>query len=220
VTEKCRFTPVKLTKNDVRRRYARLSYIYNFWGLLTESKTVEKALQMADIRNGESILEVAAGTGNVFERIVSKNTNGRNEGIDLSSEMLARAEKRLKKHFSNYSLQVADAYSMPYPDETFDLIMNNYMFDLLPEQDFSQVLQEFKRVLKSGGRIVVTSLTPGRRWYNRFWDWLIRKAPNILEGCRPVSLQEDIKKAGFQDIREEYVSQLTLESLVISADKP
>ncbi len=218
--EKPRFTPVTLSKDDVRRTYARLSNIYDFWSFLTESKTVNKALQLANIKNGESILEVAVGTGLVFERIVSMNENGRNEGIDLSPEMLARAGKRLKKRFSNYALKVGDAYSLPYPDGTFDLIINSYMFDLLPEKDFSPVLLEFKRLLKPGGRIVITSMTPARRWYSRIWDWLVRKAPNILEGCRPISLEEDVKQSGFKNIREEYISQFTFPSLILYAEKP
>jgi len=219
-SEKCRFTRATLSKNDVRRTYARLSGVYDFWGFVTESKAVERALQLANIRNGENILEVAVGTGNVFEMIVAVNKNGRNEGIDLSPEMLARAEQRLKKRFSNYSLRVADAYSLPYPGGTFDLIVSNYMFDLLPEEDFSRVLLEFKRLLKSGGRIIITSMTQGRKWYSRIWDWLVRKSPGILEGCRPVSLEEDVEQAGYRNIRTEYVSQFTFPSLIVYAEKP
>lgn len=175
-------------------------------------------MQPAHVRNGESTLEVAVGTGNVFEQIVSINADGRNEGIDLSPEMLARAKERLKYH-SNYALKVGDAYSLPYPDGTFDVIINNYMFDLLPEEDFSQVLSEFKRVLKPGGRVVITSMTPGRKWYSRTWDWLVSKAPNILEGCRPISLKEDAGQAGFKNIHEEYVSQFSFPSLILYAEK-
>lgn len=218
-TGKPRFTPVILSKNDVRRTYARLSHIYDAWGFLTESKAVDRALQLANIKNGESVLEVAVGTGRVFERIVSMNGNGRNEGIDLSSDMLAIARKRLSKGSSNYSLQVSDAYSLPYSDESFGLIVNNYMFDLLPEEDFPRVLSEFIRVLKPGGRMVMTNMTPGRRWYSRIWDWLICKAPNLLAGCRPISLEADVKEAGVHNIHEEYVSQFTFPSLVTYVEK-
>ena len=218
-SNKSRFIPVKSSKDDVRRRYARLSRIYDFWGVLTESKAVKRALQLARIRNGESVLEVAVGTGNLFEQIVSMNANGRNEGIDLSPEMLAKAKERLKKHHGNYSLKVADAYSLPYPDGSFNLVISNYMFDLLPEEDFSRVLLEFKRVLRPGGRMVITSMTPGRRWYSRIWDWLVSKAPHILEGCRPISLEEDVTQAGFRNIHEEYVSQFSFPSLILYAEK-
>jgi ubiquinone/menaquinone biosynthesis C-methylase UbiE len=218
-TEKMRFIPANKSKDEVRRIYARLSHIYDFWSSLTEQKATGRALELADIRNGENILEVAVGTGRVFEQIVSQNRYGRNEGIDLSPEMLARAEKRLRNRFSNYSLKEADAYSLPFAGETFDLVINNYMFDLLPEQDFSRVLLEFKRVLKPSGRVVITSMALGKRWYSRIWDRLARST-DLLAGCRPISLEEDVKQAGFTNIYTEYVSQFTFPSLVIRAEKP
>jgi ubiquinone/menaquinone biosynthesis C-methylase UbiE len=218
-TEKHRFIEVNGSKDKVKRIYARLSYLYNIWGLLTESKAARKALQLANIRDGESILEVAVGTGAMFAQMVRLNPNGRNEGIDLSPDMLAIAKKRLSKHLSNYTLQVGDAYNLPYPDATFDLIMNNYMFDLLPEEDFSKVLQEFKRVLKTKGRMVITTMTCGRRWYSRIWDQALSKAPWLLAGCRPVSLEDDIRSAAFTRVHSEYISQMTFPSLVIYAER-
>lgn len=215
-----RFIPVKLSKAEVRQRYARLSGIYDFWGFLVESKASRIALQLAKVRNGENVLEVAVGTGNLFKQILAMNEKGRNEGIDLSPEMLARAEKRLRNYPGSYSLKVADTYDLPYDDGIFDLVFNSYMFDLLPENDFSQVLHEFQRVLKPGGRILITSMTQGRKFYSRIWDWLVRINPNILEGCRPISLKEDVERSGFINIQEKYVSQLTFPSIVIYAERP
>lgn len=220
VNNKLRFIEVKASKENVRRVYAKLSRLYDFWGFLAESKAVDRVLQLANIRDGESILEVAVGTGVNFERIVRFNPHGRNEGIDLSPEMLARARERLGKRFGNYSLRVGDTCSLPYPDDTFDLVVNNYMFDLLPEEDFAQVLAEFRRVLKSQGRLVITTMTFGREWHSRVWDWLLHRAPNLLAGCRPVSLEEDIERSGFRNIHIEYVCQLTFPSQVLYAEKP
>ena len=81
-------------------------------------------------------------------------------------------------------------------------------------------LIELHRVLKPTGRMVITSMTPGRRWYSRIWDWLVRRYPNILEGCRPISLKEDVELAGFGNIHEEYVSQFSFPSLILYAEKP
>jgi ubiquinone/menaquinone biosynthesis C-methylase UbiE len=218
-SEQLRFIPVKKSRDEIRRTYANLSRYYDFWGSLTEQKATARALHRAHIENGERILEVAVGTGRVFEQIVTLNTEGENDGIDLSPEMLARARRRLGTRFSNYSLQVADAYALPFAGETFDLIISNYLFDLLPERDFAVVLLEFKRVLKPGGRVVITSMTMGKSWYSRFWEWLAR-SKGILAGCRPIALAEDMKKAGFVRVDAEYVSQMTFPSLVIRAEKP
>ena len=219
-TEQQQNMPATKSKADVMKTYARLSRVYDAWGILTESKAAERALQLAAIKDGEDILEVAVGTGRVFEQIASANKTGRNEGIDLSPEMLAVAERRLRRKFSNYSLKVADAYSLPFENESFDLIVCNYMFDLLPAEDFSKVLLEFIRVLRPSGRIAITSWTRAMKWYSRIWDWLIGAAPDLMAGCRPVFLRAAVQQAGFVNIHEEYVSQLTFPSLVIRAEKP
>jgi ubiquinone/menaquinone biosynthesis C-methylase UbiE len=208
------------SKDQLSKTYSRIARIYDAWGILTESKAAGRALELALIRDGESILEVAVGTGRVFEHIVAANPTGRNEGIDLSPGMLQVAERRLSRRHSNYTLTVADAASLPCEDASFDLIVCNYMFDLLSAQDIQTVLAEFLRVLRPGGRTAITTWTRARKWYSRIWDRLIDTAPNLLLGCRPVSLESVVAQAGFVGIHSEYVSQLTFPSLVIRAEKP
>jgi ubiquinone/menaquinone biosynthesis C-methylase UbiE len=209
-----------LSREEARLTYARLARAYDAWGILTESKAADTALQAARIRDGEAVLEVAVGTGRLFARIVAANPSGRNEGIDLSAEMLAGAKKRLKSSATAYRLQVADAYVLPFEGKTFDLVVCNYMFDLLPEQDMPLVLDEFLRVLRPGGRAVITSWTPARHWYSKPWDWLIRVAPGALEGCRPISIGQAVRQAGFVNVTEHYVTQLTFPSVVVRGEKP
>lgn len=215
-----KYAPPRPSRDELKRTYTKLSRIYDAWGILTESKAAGRALELAGISDGDTVLEVAVGTGRVFERIVAANPTGRNEGIDLSPGMLAVAEKRLSRRYSNYTLTVADAYSLPYEDARFDVIVCNYMFDLLPPQDMPLVLAEFKRVMRPGGRTVITTWTRARKWYSRLWDRLIERAPNLLLGCRPVSVEAVVAQAGFVRVQAEYVSQLTFPSLVIRAEKP
>ena len=119
----------------------------------------------------------------------------------------------------NWSLQVADAYHLPFSDGAFDLVVNNYMFDLLPEEDFPAVLMEFQRVLQPTGRVVIVAMTSGRRWYSRFWEPLLRRRPGLLACCRPVSLETRLREAGFQGVDVRYVSQLTFPSEVVYGEK-
>jgi len=127
----------------LRNAYAKVAWFYNTWSWLTESGAAKTALDFAAIRNGERILEVAVGTGLVFAKIVKLNKEGLSDGIDLSESMLRRAE-RLAKRFptERYHLQVGSAYKLPFASQSFDLVMNNFMFDLLPEEDFIPVLSD------------------------------------------------------------------------------
>ena len=211
----------RLSKDEVRETYRKFAATYDLWGSPMESRARERCLEVAGIRDGESVLEVAVGTGILFEKILRINPNGRNEGMDLTEEMLARARTRARKSgVSNYALQAGDAYHLQYPDDTFDVLVNNYMFDLIPEHDFAAILGEFKRVLRAGGRIVLVNMTQGSNWFNALWEWLYRYRPSLLGGCRGVEIKPYLEKAGFEKVEREYVSQLFFPSEVVYGVKP
>ena len=201
-------------------QYAAVAWFYDLWALLTENKAVLRALTLADIQDGSSVLEVAVGTGRLFSKIVERNLHGKNEGMDISPAMLARARRRLQKFPSGtYQLQPGSTYELPYQDSTFDLLFNTYMLDLLPEQDFMKVLGEFKRVLKPGGRIVLVSFGFGMHWYNRFWYWLAKIFPSLLTNCRPVRIGQIATLVGFHNLHVERISQTTFPSDIVVAEK-
>ena len=211
----------RMEKGDVQEIYKKVASVYDLWGRLTESKARERCLEMADIRDGESILEVAVGTGLAFVEILRLNPSGQNEGIDLTKEMLERAKQKAQRLGAmNYSLKTGDAYDLEYSDNTYDLVINNYMFDLLPEHDFAAVLTEFKRVLRPGGRIVMVNMTKSERWYNSVWEHLYRMNPAWIGGCRGVFLKPYLESVGFVDIRREFISQMTFPSEVVYGSKP
>lgn len=211
-------SPAKLKKNDVIEVYTQTAPVYDVWGSLTETKARERALEMAQIKDGMSVLEVAIGTGLTFQEIIKANPNGQNIGMDLTAAMLEKARSRMGKlGLTNYQASLGDAYDLKFEDHQFDLLMNSYMFDLLPEKDFILVLTEFKRVLKPKGRIVLVNMTKGEHFYERFWETVYRVNPRWLGGCRGVLLSEAMQQAGFIDIRRETVSQLGFPSEIISA---
>lgn len=211
----------RVKKSDVSKIYRNKVSLYDYWGELTERTARQRCLKMAAIQDGEAILEVAVGTGLAFTEIIKSNPSGRKEGIDLTPEMLAKAEQKAKRMGAqNYKLQVGDAYDLPYEDGSFDLVINNYMFDLLPQEEFGQPLQEFKRVLKPGGRLVLVNMTPGKHWYNQVWEWLYRVKPAAIGGCRGVALHSPLQAAGFTVLQREFVSQMTFPSEIILAIKP
>jgi len=211
----------KTTEGDVVDSYSKVAWFYSLWSSLTESRAARKVIELADIQDGEHILEVAVGTGPVFAEIVKRNSSGITNGLDLSPAMLARAERRMKgQSDQHYTLSIGSAYKIPFEANTFDLLINNFMIDLLPEPDFPKILSEFHRVLKPGGRIVLSTMTFGRRWYSRFWDWLAKNFPSLLTNCRPVAMSPFLAAAGFESISSVYLSQNTFPSEVLKATKP
>jgi ubiquinone/menaquinone biosynthesis C-methylase UbiE len=125
--------------------YDGLAGIYNLWGRLTETRARNRALELAEIQDGQHILEVAVGTGLAFYEIVRRNPHGHNLGIDLSKGMLEKAGQRLRMlGQTNYSLPVGTAFDLQLEDESVDMLMNNYMFDLIAFEDMGRVLGEFR----------------------------------------------------------------------------
>ena len=208
----------RINQGHISDLYRKIAPGYDLWARLTESKARDLCLEIAAVQDGESVLEVAVGTGLAFERILKSNPSGRNEGIDLTEAMLIRAEKRAASTgIQSYRLTVGDAYALDFPDNDFDVLINNYMFDLLPERDFLTVLAEFKRVLRPGGRLVLVNMTTGMRWYNSIWEWVYRVNPAWLGGCRGVEVLPVLGQIGFDTVGRQYVSQLTFPSEVICA---
>lgn len=208
----------KLSKNEVVKVYSQTAFIYDIWGMLAETKARKRAIALANIQNGESVLEVAVGTGLTFREILKANPSGNNFGVDLTPAMVEKAKLRAAiLEVDNYHISVGDAYDLRFPDDQFDVLINNYMFDLLPEEDFTLVLNEFKRVLKPEGRIVLVNMTKGERFYQHFWELVYRINPKWLGGCRGVWLSQAMQGVGFNNIYRETVSRLGFPSEIITA---
>ncbi len=210
----------KLDKKNTISSYKKVVWFYDFWSWLTESKAAKYVIELADINNGQTILEVACGTGVVFEKIVNRNPDGKNIGIDLSPHMLEKAKQRLKTNKSvNFELKEGDALQLDFADKTFDTLINNFMVDLMPADTFDKIAAEFYRVTKPNGKIIISTFSFGKKKVNKFWLWIAKKFPALLTGCRPVSFKETLTKAGFKIEKDIEISQNTFPSEIIKARK-
>ncbi|MBI2518840.1 MAG: methyltransferase domain-containing protein [Bdellovibrio sp.] len=207
--------PAYVKKDQVSTVYSRVAPIYDLWSLMTETKARKRCLKLAQVHDSERVLEVAVGTGLVFRELLRQNPSGRCVGLDLTHAMLERARTKAEKitDHKNWELKIGDAYALDLPDNSFDLIVNNYMFDLLPEADFARVLSEFRRVLAPGGRMVLVNMTTGSWW----WETIYRLKPELLGGCRGVELEDYLKKAGLVDVQRETLRQCGFPSEILLA---
>ena len=210
----------RIPPGEMVRKYNRIASIYDLFGFLMESKARRRALDLATIKNGEKILEVALGTGLNFVEILKRNPSGWVGGIDISVKMLERARKRISRTgCENYRLYLCDCRHLPFEDKTFDILMNQYLFDILPVDDFLPILSEFKRVLKDGGRIVLVNMTKGERRFNEIYEEIYKLKPPLLAGCRGVFVAPFLEALEFRKIKREFVSQLGFPSEVVCALK-
>jgi ubiquinone/menaquinone biosynthesis C-methylase UbiE len=206
----------RYTHEEIVRKYNWIAPIYDLFGILMESKAHQRAIDMAAIKNGEKILEVAFGTGLNFVEILKRNPQGWVNGIDVSMKMLERARKRISKTGQkNYTLYLGDCRHLPFEDGTFDILMTQYLLDILPVEDFTPILLQFRRVLKDGGRVVLVNMTKGERWLNKIYEEIYKLKPPLLAGCRGVMAQPFLEEIGFKEFQREFVSQLGFPSEVV-----
>lgn len=209
-----------LDLHEVIKQYKRIAPFYDTWSKLTERKALRLALDLAKIKDGENVIEIACGTGWLFREIIKENPRGTNIGFDISPEMLESARKKLlADKVKNYALHQGDIFALNFDNERFDLVINNFMVDLLPQDKFPQVATLFFTLLKPGGRLVVSTFSFGNKPYHRFWSWLAKYLPKLLTGCRPIDFKPFLNDAGFEIISHNYISQNTFPSEVILATK-
>src|SRR5499426_6937 len=144
---------VELDKQTVTKAYARWAPVYDLvFGAVFE-RGRHAAIAAAE-RIGGRILEVGVGTG---ISLPDYSRSNRVCGVDISEPMLRKAEQRVAElGLTNVEgLWVMDAEHLSFPDASFDVVVAQYVITTVPNPEAT--LDEFARVLKPGGEIVLVS---------------------------------------------------------------
>ena len=129
-------------------------------------------IEMSGVRRGHSVLDIAGGTGDLtakFSRIVGPE--GTVVLADINDSMLKVGRDRLmdRGFVDNIKFSQADAQSLPFPDNTFDVI--TIAFGLRNVTDKDMALRSMLRVLKPGGRLLVLEFSkPGNPLLSKVYD--------------------------------------------------
>jgi len=208
-------------RTEARDVYSRIAPVYELWAKLTESRARRRVLEAAAVRDGEDVLEVATGTGVQLVELARRNPKGTTVGVELASGMLNETRKRLDGAGLAARVQVmeASALELPLPDESFDLLVNGYMLDLLPREDIPRALAEFRRVLRPGGRLVLSNMTVAERRRHRIWDALYARGINLTANCRGVLAAPVLGELGYDRISREYIAQMGFPTEIVTATR-
>lgn len=206
-------------RHSLVRAYNFFSYLYGRTAARMEREAVTRALERVRLRPDERVLEVAVGTAAAFARLGRRvGAKGQLVGVDLSPGMLAATRRRLPQA----RLVQADARALPFPADSFDLLWSSYLLDLIPTAEMTPVLEEFRRVLKPGGQLLLVNLSKNGPGLTR-WERIYRLTPSFLvpwvfAGCRPVEAEPFVRAAGFVEVEREFVPG-GLDSEIIAARK-
>lgn len=110
---------------------------------------------LGPIREGEAVLDVGCGAG--VDTIIAGEMvgpSGKVVGVDVVPEMLERAKENLKMtDLKNVAFMEVSAEKLPFPDEHFDVVISNGVFNLIPDK--VKALAEVYRILRPHGRLMI-----------------------------------------------------------------
>lgn len=123
----------------------------------------ERLLSLAALRPGERVLDVGCGTGSLA--ILAKRQvgpSGSVTGIDASAEMIAWAQRKVRRSGLAIELLEAPAQALPFPPAQLDVVLCTLVLHHLPRQARAQLAAEARRVLRPGGRVLVVDFQERR----------------------------------------------------------
>src|SRR5919197_4460602 len=153
-----------LTRGTVEQAYDRWAPVYDlvFGGVFAKGR---QAAIAATNKIGGRVLEVGVGTG-ISLPLYAPHL--RIFGTDISEAMLQKAKKRVDEFgLKNFEgLAVMDAESLEFPDDSFDVVMAQYVVTAVPNPE--KALDEFARVLRPGGELIILTRVSADAGMRRF----------------------------------------------------
>ena len=150
---------------------------------------------------GETLLDLGSGAGfDCFLAAERVGPEGRVIGVDMTPEMVERARANaLKGGYGNVEFRLGEIEALPVGDGVVDVVISNCVLNL--SADRPRVLAEVMRVLKPGGRVMISDLVSERAVPD-----FIAASRESLVGCLPVRVAEyeaDLAAAGFVGVSVE-----------------
>ncbi len=155
---------------------------------------------LASLKKGETVVDLGAGAGiDVFLASRRVGDTGRAIGIDMTEDMLKRARENARRgKFTNVEFKLGDIEAIPLGDRIADCVISNCVINLA--SDKQKVFNEAFRILKQGGRLMVSDMVLLSDLPEK-----VSKSAEMYAGCVAGALKRDdyiarIKNAGFKDI--------------------
>ncbi len=176
------------------------------------------AVRQAGVRPGESVVDVACGTGDLSEAFARAGASVL--GVDFTREMLQIAEQKRQRLGPDMAARISyregDAQSLAIPDSSADVV--SIAFGIRNVAEPERAIREFARILKPGGRLVILEFDRPRfapaRWLNDLYcGWLMPRTATLISGDTSGAYKYLPKSVGTFMPREDLCGLLTRNDL-------
>jgi len=196
-------------KDVVEASYDRVARFYDSLNFLFEWFVSRHRKEILRQAKGK-ILEVGVGTGSSFKdyplgkQIVA---------VDISKEMLRRAQKKARNYAGKINLRREDVQSLPFKDETFDTVFASLVFCSVT--DPIKGLTELRRVLKKGGQLLMLEHVRSR---GKRLGYLMDRINPLIAKYSVENINRDtvenLRKAGFKVKQERDLAYDVVKAIV------
>lgn len=156
---------------------------------------------LASLKEGDIVLDLGSGAGfDAFLAAQRVGASGRVIGVDMTPEMIAKAKENAKKgQYPNVEFRLGEIEKLPVEDNSIDVVISNCVINLSPDKE--AVFKDVFRVLKPGGRLMVSDLVLAKDLPEA-----IKESVEAYVGClagaiKKVEYLRFISKAGLRDIK-------------------
>jgi SAM-dependent methyltransferase len=156
---------------------------------------------MASLKEGETVLDLGSGAGfDCFLAAQKVGKKGRVIGIDMTPEMIERARANKQKgNYDNVEFRLGEIENLPVADNSTDVIISNCVINLSPDK--GRVFQEAYRVLKPGGRMMVSDIVLLEAIPEAIINSIEMYVSCIAGASQKADYLQDIQAAGFKDTK-------------------
>jgi arsenite methyltransferase len=169
---------------------------------------------LASLKKGEVVLDLGSGAGfDCFLASARVGPEGKVIGVDMTPEMLDKARANARKgSYNNVEFRLGEIENLPVADSTVDAIISNCVINL--STDKPRVFRESFRVLKTGGRLMVSDIVLTKALPEGLKDSI-----EAYVGCVAGALPKDeylqaIREAGFTDVKVITETTFPLENFI------
>lgn len=148
------------------------------WGSLAgKLRLRDKILNNLKLQGNEKVLDVGCGSGLMLIGAAKRLTKGKAIGIDIwqtdeqtgNSAEKTRQNVKIEKVEKKIEIKTADAKSLPFPNESFEIVVSSWALHNLDEpEEREKALLEIIRVLKKGGKIAIADIRHGQEYAEFF----------------------------------------------------